>query len=238
MNKKNLVVKANKLVCSRYELSLEEQRIILAVVSKLDSRLDKQFEVVEISIKEFANLIGIENPNYTYMKEISKKLLERVVEIEDNQILIQTHWVSSFIYKKDSGVIKIKLDNILKPYLLQLKEQFTKYRLENILQMRSKYSIRMYELLKANEYKKELVINFDEITKILCCESYNHFSNFMRRVVDPAIKEINTLTDLFVVYSIEKRYKKPNILTFNIIQRNKVERTLYKTAKELVELNP
>lgn len=237
MNNNNLVVKANKLITSRYELSLEEQRIILTVVSMLDSRTDKEFESYEIKIKEFAELVGIDNPNYYYIQQITKKLANRVVEIREGKKLIQTHWVSSFVYEENKGTVEIRMDNILKPYLLQLKEHFTKYQLTNILQMKSKYGIRIYELMKLNEYKGEFEIDFEELKYTLYCDSYTHFSNFMRRVVDPAINEINNLTDIFVVYEVVKRYGKPNIIKFNIIKGLKAQQTLYNKAKQVVEAN-
>lgn len=49
------------------------------------------------------------------------------------------------------------------PYLLQLKERFTRYELKNILYFKNKYSIRIYELLKQYEKIGKREINIKEL---------------------------------------------------------------------------
>ena len=46
------------------------------------------------------------------------------------------NWVSSIDYIKDTGLIELEFSEKLIPYLLQLKEQFTRYELKNILHLK------------------------------------------------------------------------------------------------------
>jgi plasmid replication initiation protein len=51
--------------------------------------------------------------------------LEKVVEIQEPGRLLQTHWVSSADYVDGTGMVNLTFDPLLKPYLLQLKGNFT-----------------------------------------------------------------------------------------------------------------
>lgn len=56
-------------------------------------------------------------------------------------------WVASSEYIGD-GVIGLGFSQKLIPYLLQLKNKFIRYQLENVLNLKSKYSIRLYGIMK------------------------------------------------------------------------------------------
>lgn len=227
MKKNYIVSKANKLITSKYELSLQEQRLILSLISLIDSKEQRQFYEYEMTTKEFSNLINIENTNHTYLSKITKKLMEKVVEIEDGNRVIQVHWLSSCIYYKGEGRVKLELHRELMPYLLQLKEQFTTYYLSNILQMKSKYSIRLYEILKSQQFKGNTQIELDKLRKMLSAENYSRYSNFNQKVLCPAIEEINKQTDILVRHETNKVGNKIVSLRFDVVNKSKLEQELY-----------
>ena len=98
--------------------------------------------------------------NYTEIKKISKTLVSKVIEIPigENGWLVAT-WASSVRYRSSEGTIELSFDSKLKPYLLQLKNQFTSYRLSNILTLKSTYSIRLYELMKKWQHLGQLGVS-------------------------------------------------------------------------------
>jgi len=227
MKKNYIVSKANQLITSKYELSLQEQRVILALVSMIDSKSQTQFYEYEMTTKEFAELLNIENTNHTYLKKITKQLMEKVVEIEDEKRVIQVHWLSTCTYYKGTGKVKMELHKELVPYLLQLKEQFTTYYLSNVLQMKSKYSIRLYEILKAQQFKKHFEIEIDKLRKMLSAENYERYSNLSQKVIKPAIREINKHTDMIVQYEIKKVGNKVISIRFDVVNKRTLEQELY-----------
>jgi plasmid replication initiation protein len=104
----------------------------------------------------------------------------------------------------NNGTIKIKINEYMRPFLVQLKDHFTKYELFYTLAMRNKYSLRMYELLKSYENLQKRVFDFHELSKLLFAESYE-FYDFKRRVLEPAIKEINEYSDITVIHEYIKK---------------------------------
>ena len=106
-------------------------------------------------------------------------------------------WIEKAYIIPESGTIDIRLDSDMKPFLLHLRQNFTSYELIYTLHFRSKYSIRLYELVKSihynelNEYKRKY--SLDELKRLLDCDTlYTEFKAFRRRVLDIAVNEINS----------------------------------------------
>ena len=90
-------------------------------------------------------------------------------------------------------------DPTLKPYLLGLKSNFTPYWLENILPMKSGYSIRLYELLRSYLNIGECIYTLNDLRARLEAE-YDRWDNLKARIIDKAIEEINEYTDIHAEY--------------------------------------
>ena len=110
------------------------------------------------------------------------------------------------------------------PYLLQLKNNFTQYELQNVLLMKSKYSVRLYEILKSQSYKNKVRIPLVALKQLLNTAEYKVYQNFKVRVIQPAINEINALTDLNIEVIPIKENKTIIALDFIIEEKTLVEK--------------
>ena len=81
MDKNYLVTKSNFFIMnSSYDLSVEEQKIILTLASMVQPN-DEHFKVYKFKVKDFINLLGIENQNkYKSVPKITKDLMKKVDE--------------------------------------------------------------------------------------------------------------------------------------------------------------
>lgn len=220
MDKNYLVTKANTLISANYDLSLQEQKLILTLASMVQPT-DEEFKEYEFRIKDFMELLGIETQTkYTEIPKITKELMKKVFEIREGKDIIQLSWLSSARYKTGEGLVILKFDSSLKPYMLQLKELYTSYRLENILSLKSKYSLRLFELLKSNEYKKIWKIELDELKKLLGAteKSYSVYQNVKNRIILQAQKELKKKTDINFDFEEIKTGRKVTALRFYIHQ--------------------
>ena len=200
MDKDYLVTKSNFFIMnSSYDLSLEEQKLILTLASMVQPT-DEEFKSYKFKIKDFMKLLGVEDKSkYTKTPKITKELMKKVFEIEEGDTIIQTAWLCSATYKKGTGMVELEFSPKLKPYMLKLNNMFTQYKLVNILTMKSKYSPRIYEILKCNEFKKQQCIEIDieELRKLLKCDViYPLYADFKRRVIEQAQKELKKLADI------------------------------------------
>jgi plasmid replication initiation protein len=229
MTKKNLVVyKSNKVIEAGYKLNLNEQRLILACISKVNSTKPLlATERFEVTAKEFSELFGIsEDKTYQTLKEVAEQLFERYVIIDnpdpDTPTLkyTKTRWISSIDYLPELGKISLYFAQRMLPYLSELKGQFTFYRLENISAMNSIYAIRLYELLMQwkSTGKREVEIDWLK-EQFELDESYERMFDLKKYVIDPAINDINKNSNYNVSWTQRKTGRRVTHLTFQFSEK-------------------
>jgi plasmid replication initiation protein len=197
VSRDKFVTKSNKLIEANYKLGVVEQKVILCLASNIQPT-DSDFKTYTLSIKEFTHLLGLKGtPKYTELRKITKELMQKVFEIRIDKKVIQVSWLSYVAYNESEGTIDIRFDPFLRPYLLELKREFTSYKLENVVKLKSSYAIRIYELLKQYEKIKERTFLLSDLRKLLGVDNlYPAYGNFKQRVLIPAQKELQKKTDI------------------------------------------
>ena len=203
---------------------------------------DEEFKEYEFKIKDFMRLLEIESKTkYTEIPKITKELMKKVFEIKEGKDIIQLSWLSSARYKTGEGLVILKFDSSLKPYMLQLKEFYTSYKLENILSLKSKYSLRLFELLKCNEFKKIWNIDLKDLKDLLGAtgKSYSIYQNVKNRILIQAQKELNNKTDIWFDFEEIKTGRKVTAIKFYIYSNNKKinNKINLNTKKEEISIN-
>ena len=223
-SKELTVVKSNSIIEAKYKLSTNEQKFILYMVSRLNSYDKQDFTLQKLTIKELQQIFNMESKTWGsiyqrvhgIMQSLNKKPL--VIEKEDGKIL-ELNWIASFEYQRmGTGEIEFEFSKKLIPYLLELKSHFTKYKLQNVLILKSAFSIRLYELLKSQEFKKKAIYEVKALKEKLGVEDkYKDFYGFKRRCLLSAQKELKQKSDIaFTFEEHEKKGKKVVSLLFHI----------------------
>lgn len=221
MEEKYLVTQSNNLIEARHKkpLTAREQKIVLTMVSMIQPS-DEDFKDYRISVKNFSEMLGLKGSvKYTQMKEIAENLMTKTIEIpKENGGWILANWISSAEYKEGEGVIDLSFSPKLKPYMLQLKNQFTSYRLSNILNLNSTYSIRLYELMKKWQHLGKWGCSVEDLRgKLGVGEgTYPRYANLKARVLVTAIEEVNGKTDLNIGFNEIKKGRSVERIEFTI----------------------
>lgn len=221
MNKNYVVTQSNNLIEARHTkpLTAREQKIVLTMVSMIQPT-DKDFMDYHISIREFHEMLGLSGrEHYTEIKEITKELMSKSVEIpKADGSWLMANWVSSAEYIKGEGAIALSFSPKLLPYLLQLKTAFTSYQLSNILSLKSTYSIRLYELMKKWQHLGRWEYPIDDLKlKLGIAEGkYKQYGHFKSKALNVALKEINEKTDLLIMVKEIKKGRKVDKIEFSI----------------------
>lgn len=184
------------------------------------------------------NLLDIKDQSkYTEIPKITKKLLQKAFEIQQGNKIIQLSWLSSAEYDKGTGMVELEFSPKLKPYMLGLKEFFTTYQLRNILELTCKYSIRLYEIFKSNEYRQTLKMELIELFNILkLSKAYSEYFDLKKRILEPAKKELSEKTDIEFDYKPIKTGRKVTALKF-IIKHNPRNKQVLDIEKPLTFQN-
>lgn len=195
---RHLVRKSNYLIEASYKLSAVEQKIILILASMIKHD-DREFKTYSLKIQSVIEVLGLQTKNgYAYLKEATRNLMGKVFTITTPDSELQTHWFSSAEYFDGRGEVEFSFDPKLKPFLLQLKERYTTYRLKEAIQLKSSFSIRMLELLRQYEKLGERVIELRRLRELLGVgeDQYRLYADFKKRVIIPAQKELTAKTDI------------------------------------------
>lgn len=240
----NLVVKSNDLIQkSRFSLNVQQQKIVLYLISKLKYN-DNDFKEFEINLKDFCKCCGINlncGRTYNELKESIKQIADKSMWIErEDGAETLVRWIEKPTIYKNDGIITIKLDDDLKPYLLNLKEKYTQYELIYTLQLRSKFSIRLYELMKSLHYDKlkEYTVRYSisELKKKIDASNYKAYGDFRRRVLEKAVEEINSFTDILISYKTFKRGRAIAEIEFYISTKEPLKRLQnYETFEKKID---
>lgn len=235
----NIVSKSNTLIEANSRLNLVEQKIILCLASNIEPH-DKDFKTYRFPIKKFHHLLELKgSTKYTELSKITKELLSKVIEIRRGEEVIQVSWLSSATYNKNKGIIDMRFDPLLKPFFLELSNQFTSYKLANIVKLKSTYAIRLYELLKQYEDIKERTISLENLRYYLdAMDLYIKYGNFKQRVLIPSQAELNQKTDISFEFEEVKFGRKVQKIKFIIRSRKEKKQNIIDLSKNFDEEQP
>ena len=204
--KNNLVVKDNALVSASYYLSLAEQRLILLGIVEARNNQSQDNEFI-IHVNSYINTFGVDDSTaYLTIKEACKRLRGRYFTyqklVNDNLEQTESNWVQSVSYAINSSYVKIKFTDDVMPLITNLERHFTSYQLEQVKDLTSIYSIRLYELLISWKKTKKVELSLADLRLKLGIEpnEYKAMNNFKAKVLDLAVSQINEHTDITVKY--------------------------------------
>lgn len=215
-----LCVIHNNVAEASVKLEVSEQRVV-AYLTSLINREDKDFQVYSVAIKELADLAGIDSSNlYKEVKETTKSLMKKVMSLkplDGRPGELQIAWLSKARYIDGTGIVELCFDPDLKPYLLQLKAHFTKYPLQDVIRFKSQFSMPIYLLLK-----QHLKIGYREFTvdelrqKLGLVGKYAQYGVFKLKVLTVAMKEINEKTSIDIDFNEIREGRKVAAVRFTM----------------------
>lgn len=194
------------------ELDYETMFFLFAKISK--THLDET--VYDLNIKELQELTGNQYNLREYVESV-KRLRKITFEIEDQESVLIDGVLSNARFIKGKGTVRVKISSDMKPYLLQLTNNYTEHQLYSILRLNSKHAKKLYLYFCNHRPKSGIVrsvIDFqtiEDFKKTLGFinpetgeELHKKWNHFKERVVDVAKEEINKRSNLKVAYNIKK----------------------------------
>ena len=233
MSKENrLVVKDNSLIDASFNLSLVEQRLMLLAIVEA-RELNKLTPETPIEIRATAyrdQYKTDESEAYKQLADASKQLFNRqfsyIDRYADTDAVTVSRWVNEVTYVNDKGMVVMYLNRNVISMISRLEANFTQYLLEQVSDFKSKYSIRLYELLikyrdietskkfEIAELRSKLGLNEDE---------YKLNAVFKRDVLDKAVNEISSKTDIQIKYEQFKEGRTISHILFKFIKKKETK---------------
>ncbi|EQK41506.1 hypothetical protein VN21_11175 [Paraclostridium benzoelyticum] len=239
-----ILMKNNLLIQAKYSLTLVENRIFLLMMYKLQKESNGVLSC-EISHDEFKQIIKhakdktIKNISKS-LSSLRKKSIFFMEEKENKKGIIwgEYGFLNGFTYDDERKIFKIeaseKIYDLLNNYL---QTGYTPANLAALFSMKNYYSQRLYDLLRLWSGTKS-VINYsleDLKMYLQLDESYPEYGNFKRRVILPAIKELNETGYFEIDFKENKVGRKVDSIDFYV---KDLDKRKYFTNEDIVAKIP
>jgi plasmid replication initiation protein len=157
-----LVIKSNSLIDMQTDLKLTQLKIFTKVIIQIVKEPNSEF--CRFSIQELMQEFNMTDSNYTALKSATAGMIKAVI-LKTQNGEVQLPLFTQVSYEK--GIVDMYLHPKLKPYILDIKQRYTKYFFKSITGLNSMYSMRLYELLKQYEFRKSRTFTMDELRFLL-----------------------------------------------------------------------
>lgn len=228
----DMVVKTNRLNMAIQNLSLIEVRIIqLAIIDARETETGLSTDKpLVITASRYAKAFDVSRQTARQaILDAEQTLFERRFTFIDDSDgnPVKSRWLQRVKYLNDQAAIELCFTYDVVTEITRIdgiERYFTQYLLQQTSQLKSAYSVRLYELLvqwkeakntpvfEINTFREQLGLGVNE---------YQIMGNFKLRVLDMAVNEINEKTDLKVSYEQEKQGRKISGFQFKVLVKTK-----------------
>jgi len=199
------VRKSNVFVDGRYRFNLQEQKILLQIISKI--RMDeKDFTSYFVSWEELKKISNNHLDTSKKIDESCEKLKNKTIKVKKGDVDENFGFLSGWRTTAGQGV-HFRIDPCMKEMLLDLLAggNFTLYNLECAMALSSAHSIRLYEIMKSHQWKKQpVVVSLKDLKWNLDIDdkspTYADFSNFRVHILEKSKKAFKQHTDIVFDY--------------------------------------
>ena len=242
---KNAEVKKNeKLVTAKFEFSALATKILTLLIASI-KETDTPQTIYKFNISDFLKMYEKGgNSLYKEIKEAIVEIMEKVIQVEDENKWRAYHIIRNPVIERGKGTIEIKFDEELFPLLVETRKRFLQYRIENILLLDSKYAIRLYEILKNSYNFKTRYSKQKEATETLDLsylrerlfvpKSYK-YGDIKRKILLVSKEQINKNTDISFEFEEIKEGRKVVKIEFIIFGKEEKDEkniTNFKTFRQ------
>ena len=228
---------------ARYKLTPREQKLILYMATQIRPD-DSDFETYLVPVTEIEHILKSDATKkhgsfYERLDDLLDSITDKKISfptqflLEGRPLRGYINWVAGAVPKYDRHgtlCVEFGFSPQMKPFLLGLKQKFTRIEFLEVAKMKSGFSIRIFQMCKAYYYEHQrygrntLRVGVSELKERLGIgDKYPDWRNFRRKVLDVAEKEINSKTSLVLEYEFIRRGRKITEIVMKINERDGTE---------------
>jgi len=198
-NDNSVVVMDNRMVKAKFgKLTDVESRFIFFAISQINYN-DTEFRNLRFNMGTLLKALGVPGKNYTYLLKVLKKVVGKLISVPDKNGITVFPWFQMGRVEK-SEMVEVQFNELLKPYLLQLRQNFTKAELTQLIGMKN-HTRRIYlmckQWLNVGYFEKDIAAIREELELGVMYKQYKYMT---RDLLTPAFEEINKLSDIRVSF--------------------------------------
>jgi len=257
---KRKVVENNALITSVAKMQKTALKMFELAVSCIDTENVPENNTVYLSKEELFAFFEVgSNSKHTQFKEAIEIMQKQAYfKIKSNKKLgIEYESIVPIPYVKWNDYndeVTIQFSEHIMPYLINLKSEFTQYKISELQKLNSKYSIILYRWLTMNynqyehysnkggrreeqveEYRNPQ-ISIRELREMTdTVEEYQKMSHFTTWVLEKPLEEINDHTSFNVAYDKVKKGRSVDSIVFHITKKRRADDNSYKLEDKVYQ---
>ena len=254
------VTQANDMFEYKTDLTLNENKIVFAIIAQI-LKYDKEIPWYRINTVDLCKLCKFDGHNsHRLLDEIAREICQKVfyirdvpfqtVDGEEERENIYVHWIDGFSYDPEANEWTIHLSDLMKPFILNLKRNFTSEAFSAFAEHRTLLGFRLHGFfakefdLKTSrfsakqkiDYEMTICITLDRLREwAQTKEKYKKYNDFKCHILTPAVEELNILK-YFSVYMSEVKGGKVNKKVEKIIFTVKIAENNARYEKAIKEI--
>jgi len=250
---KRKIVEHNDLITSVAKMDKTPLKIFELAVSCIDTENLPKDNIIYLSKAELFTFFKVDDKDKhgRFKKAIAKMQEQAFFEIKEEKNkgfkFRRILPIPTVEWTDYDDKVMIRFNQDIMPYLIELKQNFTKYALSEIMELNSKYSIILYKWLSMNynqyehysvkggrraeqvEGYRNPTITVKELRVITdTVKDYPRFTNFESYIIKNSLKEINAHTSFNVTYDKIKKGRSIDSIVFHIEKKRKADDNSYK----------
>lgn len=231
------VTMSNKLISANQSENLVELRLLrFAFMESRDQELgfDAKKPLV-LKVSDYIQLFNADSKHtYSALKEACDDLFERIFVYFDfaKNELVKIPYLQEARY--GDAYIKLTFNPLLRDHIWQLQREFTTIDINEYAHLKNVYATRLYELLYQYKSTGYYRITIPELRTSLNVPKGYLNSDFISRIINPSVAEINGFTNLNVSAHPERTGRKNTHCVFNFKEKPSLKKTNLKNVKNVM----
>ena len=254
------VTQANDMFAYETNLSLNENKIVFAIIAQI-LKYDKEIPWYKVNTVDLYKLCKFDGHNsHRILEEIAREICQKVFYIRDvpfqtedgkeERENIYVHWIDGFSFDPETNEWTIHLSDLMRPFILNLKRNFTSEAFSAFAEHRTLLGFRLHGFfakefdLKTSrfsakqkiDYEMTICITLDRLREwAQTKEKYKKYNDFKKNILLPAVEELNMLK-YFSVHMVQVKGGKANKKVEKIIFTVKIAENNARYEKAIKEI--
>jgi hypothetical protein len=223
-NDKDYIILNNPLAIPKFVRTIGKQgkervlnkvytpKIFFEIVSQLTPQhlldnTNRDYVCIDFSIGDFLKAIGTKKTNNDYNHVINciKEMQKLSINFENDEFIKGFSVIPYYKYEKGSGLMQLDIRKELAQSILQVKqsENFS-FLKQHLFRLENAQAIKLFPFFVSWKNRGMVEMKLDNFKQKFGynTEGYSRFASFNKRVLNPAITEINKKTDLNITLKL------------------------------------
>lgn len=193
---------------------IHARHVLDLLIGQVHAKTDTEFKVCSISATDLYRQFGVARyPTENEAEALVLAVGSYTTTAHVGRMIVSVRWIERAIYDKENGLFSFQLSEQLRPFLLDLKKNYTQLRVRDLLRLRSGYAHQLYAIIMRfapltykTIHKLPLGDFLDALHVPADHKARNDWKELSRDILKPAYVEVASKTALFFTLKPVRQY--------------------------------